>query len=305
MASTKLTDNEVTSFIVAANDYVSLSVPYNTILPVKRIPDGYIHTWYVSTEIDGPESSKDGRAPYDVRTARTPNSANIQSFVYTFEIPRVEVQMAQQAGVPIWSENVGNAMRKLNDALLLLQIRGAQTWDKVAINGMYQGGTDVNAALDGTAWNTPPAPILNHLAAGYGDLHTAGYADGFTWLLTSNLAPGLISKYGAGDPSMKTMVGDFSINELIFLPGTTDSTVANTRTLLKPMGAATGDDGLWFMYKKDPNNAYYAEVFPPTTTLDPNLDLRRQSYHGRIEARGTVAIVQASSISWEDQVDLA
>ena len=307
MASAKLTDNDVTSFIKSANDYVSLSTAYGDILPIKRIPDGYTHTWYVSTEIDGPESSKDGRAPYDVRTARTPNSANIHSFVYTFEIPRVEVTMALNAGVPIWSENVGNAIRKMNDAILLLQIRGSQTWDNVSITGMYGGGTDVNAGLDATAWDTPPAPILNHLSAGFGDLHTAGYKEPFTWLLSSVLKPGLIAKYGAGDPSMQTMTQDFGVApaDIIFLPGTTDSTVANTRTLLKPMGAATGDDGLWFLYKRDPNYAYLAEVFAPTTTLDPALVTRLQSYHGRIEWRGTVAIVQASSISWEDQVDLA
>jgi hypothetical protein len=302
--SMKLTDNEVTSFILEANDYVSLSVPYNTILPIKRIKDGYTHTWYVSTEIDGPESSKDGRAPYDVRTARDPSSANIQSFVYTFEIPRVEVTMAQQAGVPIWSENTGNAMRKLNDALLLLQIRGSQIWDNVSITGMITGGTDVNAALDDDKWDTVTKPIDFHLKEGYGDLNTAGYSGPFTWLMSSNLEPGLIKKYGAGDPSQKTMVGDYKVNEMIFLPSTETSGTANTRTALKPMGAPGGDEGTWLLYQKDPNYAYYAEVFPPTVTLDPNLDFRRQSYHGRIEARGTVAIVQSTSISYENEVDL-
>ena len=90
MASYRLTDNEVTDFAMAANNYVSLESPYTEILPIKRIKDCYKHTWYVSTEPDSPESSKDGRAGYDVRIARTANSANVTSFVYTFEIPRVE-----------------------------------------------------------------------------------------------------------------------------------------------------------------------------------------------------------------------
>ena len=115
--STRLTDNEVTSFIMAANDYVKLEVPYSQLLPIKRIPEGYKHTWYVGREIDGPESSKDGRAGYDVRMDRTAASANIFSYVYTFEIPRAEVAIAQQAGVPIWHENVGYAHRKLNNAI--------------------------------------------------------------------------------------------------------------------------------------------------------------------------------------------
>ena len=301
MGTSRLTDTEVTSFIQAANDYVKLSASYNTILPVKRIKDGYTHTWYVNTEIDAPESSKDGRAGHDVRTARTSNSANITSYVYTFEIPRVEMTMALDSGVPIWEENIGAAARKMNDTILHLQIRGSNALiDNVAITGMYGGGTDVNAGLDATAWNTPPIPILNHLPAGFGDLNTAGYNEGLTWLLTSILKPGLIAKYGAGDPSMQTMLSDFGVDKVIFLP-----TGAVTRMNVYPMGAATADDGLWFLYTNNPMHHYLAEVMPITTKIDPVLDDRLQVYHGRMEWRGTVAIVQASSISWEDQVDLA
>ncbi len=300
MASYKLTDNEVTAFIMAANDYVKLSVPYNSILPVKRIPDGYTHTWYKLTEFEAPQGSKDGRDNYDVRTARTAASANITSYVYTFEIPRVEVAIAQQAGVPIWSENVGVAIRKMNDTILHLQIRGSNAaFDKVAIVGMYGGGTDTNGALDDDLWDTVTKPTY-HLATGFGDLNTAGYKPPFTWLLSSVLAPGLKAKYGAGDPSHESMVGEYGVNEIIYLP-----TGTVTRMNVYPMGAATGDDGLWFLYKKDPNNAYLAEVMPITTTIDPELDTRLQCYHGRVEWRGTVAIVQSTSIVWEDQVDLA
>jgi len=301
MASYKLTDNEVTSFIMEANDYVKLSVPYNSILPVKRIPDGYTHTWYVNREVQAPQGSKDGRDNFDVRTDRTASSANITSYVYTFEIPRVEVEMARQAGVPIWSENVSNAMRKMNDTILHLQIRGSNAaFDKVAITGMYGGGTDTNGALDDDPWDTVTNPIDDHLASGWGDLNTAGYEPSYTWLLSSVLRPGLMKKYGAGDPPQIELLSSWGVDELIFLP-----TGTVTRMNVYPMGAATGDDGLWFLYKKDPNYAYLAEVFPPTTTLDPQLDMRRQCYHGRIEWRGTVAIVQSTSIVWEDQVDLA
>jgi len=302
VASYRLTDNEVTSFVMAAKDYIKLSVPYTQILPIQRIQDGYTHKWYVNTEVEGPAGSHDGREGYDVRTARTEKSANITSYVYTFEIPRVEVTMAQQSGVPIWSENVAAAMRKLNDQILHLMIRGSNkaTGDKVTITGMYGGGTDVDAGLDDDKWDTITNPIDDHLAAGFGDLNTAGFKGPFTWLLSSNLAPGLKKKYGAGDPSQEQLVDMYDVNEIIYLPcGTV------TRMNIYPMGAPTGDDGLWFLYKKDPNVAYLAEVMPPTTTLDPNLDIRRQCYHGRIEWRGTVAISQATGISWEDQVDLA
>ena len=241
MGTSRLTDAEVTSYIMQANEYVKLSVPYNSILPVKRIKDGYTHTWYVNTEVDAPESSKDGRAGHDVRTARTSGSANIQSYVNTFEIPRIEVTMAQDSGVPIWSENIAAATRKMNDTILHLQIRGSNALiDNVSITGMYGGGTDVNAGLDANKWNTPPAPILNHLAAGFGDLNDAGYTvGGLTWLMSSVLAPGLIAKYGAGDPSMRTLMADYGVARTIFLPTGTVS-----RMNVYPMGAAAGDEGL-------------------------------------------------------------
>jgi len=301
MASYRLTDTEVTSFIQAANDYIKLSTPYNSILPVKRIPECYTHTWYVNTEVEAAQGSDDGREGYDVRTARTASSANITSYVHTFEIPRVEAAIAQQAGVPIWSENVGASIRKVNDQILHLQIRGSNAaWDKVAITGMYGGGTDTNGALDDDPWDTVTNPIDDHLASGWNDLVTAGLKPPFTWLLSSNLWNGLQKKYGAGDPPQIDLLPSWGVDEVIFLPcGTV------TRMNVYPMGAATGDDGLWFLYKKDPNYAYLAEVMPITTTIDPELDMKRQCYHGRVEWRGTVAIVQASSIFWEDQVDLA
>ena len=301
--SYRLTDNEVTSFAMEANNYVKNETPYTRILPIKRIKDGYTHKWYVSTEVDGPESSKTSRAVYDVRTARTEGEANVESLIYTFEIPVNEATMARNAGVPIWSENLLAASRKMNDAILNLTITGSNTWDKVAITGMYTGGTVCSTALDAIKWNTITKPI-DHIAAGFGDLNTAGYKPPFTWLLSSNLAPGLIAKYGAGDPSHASMIGDYGVNELIYLPNSGLNTTATTRYNLYPMGTPAGDEGMWLMYKKDPNFAYLAEVMPITVTLQPELDFRRQCYHGRLEWRGTVAIVQATSICYEEQVDL-
>ena len=302
--SYKLTDNEVTDFAMAANNYVKFELPYNQILPIKKIGDCYVHKWYVSTEVEGPESSKDGRAGYDVRTARTEGEANVLSYVYTFEIPRVEATMAQNAGVPLWSENLGNAYRKMNDELCHLQLRGTHPWDKVAVTGMSGGGTACSTDNVLVLWDTPPAPVT-HLATGFADVHTAGYQGPFTWLLSSNLKPGLIAKYGAGDPSMTTMTGAYDVGETLWAAGSGLAATAVTRMLIYPMGAPALHDGSWYLYKKDPNYAYLAEVMPVTTTITPELDVRRQCYHGRIEWRGTVAIVQATSICWEDSANLA
>ena len=301
--SYRLTDDEVTDFAMNANNYVKLEVPYSSLVPVKPIKECYVHKWYVSTEFDGPQSSKDGRDGYDVRTARTENSANVSSLVYTFEIPRVEVTMAQDAGVPIWSENVGNAHRKMNANLCNWIMTGTNAWDKVAFTGLYTGGTIAATALDAVKWDTPPAPI-NHMAAGFNQLYDYGFDEGDTWIMSSNLNSGIIAKYGAGDPSMKTMTGDYGVDEMIFLQGSASSATPTTRMNLFPMGTPAGDEATWVMLKKDPNVVYWAEVMPPTTTIKPELDFRRQTYHGRIEARGTLAVVQPTGIVYEEQADL-
>lgn len=302
--SYRLTDNEVTDFAMAANDYVKLESPYTDILPIKRINDCYVHKWYVSTEVEGPQSSKDGRDAYDVRVARTENEANVASLVYTFEIPRVEVTMAQNAGVPIWSENVGNSIRKMNDNICNWITTGTNAWDKVAITGMYTGGTVVSTALDAIKWDSATS-VTQHAAAGFGDLHAAGFKGPFHWVLSSSLRTGMNVKYGAGDPAQIDMLDPYEIpkENLTFLAGSGLNTTATTRMALYPMGTPAGDEGTWLMYKKDVNNAYLAEVMPITTTIKPDLDFRRQCYHGRIEWRGTIAIVQATSISYEEQAD--
>jgi len=305
MASYKLTDDEVTDFAMAANNYVKLETSYTDLLPIKKIDDCYKHTWYVSTEFDGPQSSKDGREGYDVRTARTENSANVASLVYTFEIPRVEATMAQNAGVPLWSENVGNGLRKMNANICNWITTGTNAWDKVAITGMYTGGTVCATALDAIYWSTATS-AFQHANAAFGQLNGYGFKGPFHWVLSSSLRSGLNIKYGAGDPSQIEMLDPFEVpkENLIFLEGSGISTTATTRMNLYPMGSPAGDDGTWLFYKKDPNYAYVAEVMPITTTISPELDVRRQCYHGRIEWRGTVAIVQAHSICYEEQVDL-
>ena len=306
MASYRLTDDEVTAFAMAANNYVALETPYTQLLPIKRIAECYKHTWYVSTEVDGPESSKDGRMGYDVRTARTAASANVESLVYTFEIPKVEVEMAQNAGVPLWSENVGNAIRKLNANICNHITTGTNSWDKVAITGMYTGGTVCATALDAVKWNTATSVTL-HAKAGFDQLFDYGYKPPFTWILSSSLRSGMNVKYGAGDPAQIDMLEPYGISksDLIFLKGSGSSGTSTTRMNLYPMGSPAGDEGTWLMFKKDPNYAYLAEVQPITTTILPELDVRNQCYHGRVSWRGTIAIVQATSICYEEQADLA
>jgi hypothetical protein len=298
MTTKRLTDEEVTSYIKQANDYIKLSMPYTEVLPIKPIQECYVHKWYVNTEVEVPESSKDGRMGKDVRSARVEGSANVMSYTHTFEIPRVEIDMARQGGIDLWADNVGAAMRKMNDSILHLILENSFTWDKIAISGMRAGGTDLGAGADAMAWDTITNPI-NHLALAWSEMNDAGFTGPYQWILSSNLGNGMKKKYGAGDPIHEKMVGDYDVESIKYLPIGT-----STKMDVYPFDPADADDGVWILYKKDPMYAYLAEVMPPTVTIEPELDNILQCYHGRIEWRGTVAIVQPTSILYNNGVNL-
>jgi len=62
---------------------------------------------------------------------------------------------------------------------------------------------------------------------------------------------------------------------------------------------------VWFMYKKDPSVFRLAEVGPPTTYINPELNQDIYGYEGFMRWRGTMEIVQATGIQYDPDVDLA
>ncbi len=303
MTSTVLTDAEITSFIQGAEMFIGMTPSYRQWAPIKQIPEGNKHTWYILEDVPRPTSSIDGRDYKTVQTSRQTNSATIQSFRYSFSIPRVQVDMARQNNVPIWAENVGVALRKMNISIEHLILEGSEIrFGDAAVNGLRDGGTDVGVGPDTMQWSTPPAPI-NHLQDAWGQLITAGYDpnEPKTWILSSNLAAGLKDKYGAGDPSMEEMVSEYGVDQVIYLA--MEASATPTELATAPIGYRTADNGVWFLYPRKTSVWYLAEVFPPRVTLDSKLDEKQNCYYGFIEWRGTVAILQATGIIYFPEVD--
>lgn len=300
MASYTLTSNEVTAINTQADMYIEQASNYPSLVPIREIPNAYYSKWYVLTRFEVPKGSHDGRDFVEVATARTEGNADLISYRYKFNIPFVDVDSARRQGIPIWSDNVGVAMKQMDFQIAHLIFEGTHSWDPVAINGLRDGGTDTDATLDAILWDTVTKPEI-HAAAGYGDLNTAGFRPPYTWVLSVNLDPGIRKKYGAGDPDQLGLIqSQYGIDQVAFLPIGT-----STRSRIYPIAAATEDDGVWFMYKKDPANFRLAQVGPPTLKVNPEMNMDTMSFEGWIHWRGTMEIVQATSCYYEPGVDLA
>lgn len=300
MTSKVLTDDEVTSFVKKAHAYIEMMPNYTDWAPIKRIPDGYKHTWYIQERTPVAEDSKDGRDYKVVQTSRKTDSANIVSYRNAFSIPRVTVEMARLADVDIWAENVAAVLKHLDMTIAHLCVEGSYSGGKVAINGLRDGGTDIGATVDADAWDTVTNP-RKHLAHGWAALNTAGFTGRkYKWVMSSNLAPGLKAKYGAGDPTHESMVGEYDVDQVVYLP-----IGASTELQTYPISTASADDGVWFLYPKDEDVWYLAEVMPVTVKMNSELNVRTNSYEGFVEWRGTVAILQATGIQYTNSVNLA
>jgi hypothetical protein len=299
--SYQLTDDEVTAFTKRAYGYIEMAPNYTNWAPIKSIPDGYKYTYYKAPRVPRPASSKDGRDYKDVQMSREETSVNITSFRYEFSIPRVVADMARQAGVPIWDENFEAVYRHMDNVIAHLALEGSNSsFDTVAISGLRDGGTDIGATTDALLWGTATKPYANALAT-LAPLNTAEFGDrtNIKWIVSSNLAPDLWDKYGAGDPAEIDLVRALGI-DVIFLPmGTT------TELQTYPIAPASANDGVFFMFPKDEDVWHIAEVMPVTVTMNPELNVRSNAYEGYLEWRGTVAVVQATGVQYTNSVNLA
>jgi hypothetical protein len=300
MASYRLTANEVKAILTTADMYIEQESNYTNWAPIRTCPVASTNEWYVLTRFEVPRGSEDGRDFVEVATTRTSATANQMSYTYKFVLPYNDVEMARNTGVPIWAENLKVAAKQMDFNISHLIIEGSHSWDPVSINGLRAGGTDTNAGLDGSAWDTVTKPEI-HAAAGFGDLNTAGYRPPYTWVLSVNLEPGIRKKYGAGDPNQMGLIADqYGIDRFVFLPIGT-----STRSRVYPFAPADNDDGVWIMYKQDPSVWRLAQTGPPTTYINPELNQDLYGYEGFMRWRGTVEIVQSTGIYYEPDVDLA
>ena len=298
MASHTLTAEEVKAIQQQSDMYVEVTAGYRNWAPVRTCPWASTNEYYVLTRFEVPRGSEDGRDWVEVQTARTASTVAQMSYTYKFNIPAGDVEMARRLGIPIWSDNIKVATKQMDQAIAHLALEGNFSWDPVAINGLRDGGTE--DANDAHVWDTVTNPIDDHLLTSIGNLATAGFQPPYTWVLSSNLMKGLYKKYGAGDPPQIDLAGRMGVDQIVFLPiGTSD------RDQIYPIAAADGDDGVWFLFKKDPSVWRIAEVGPPQTTIIPELNQDTYSYEGYMRWRGTVEIVQATGVRYDPDVDLA
>jgi len=296
-----LTAEEIIAINTKADMYVGLTVPYPTIAPIRTMPPAYKTEWYTLERFEVPRGSIDGADYVEVATARTKGNADTIIYRYKFSIPYNDVDIARRHGIPIWSENIGVAMENMNDTILHLILEGTHTWDPVAINGIRAGGTDgSDATTDGAAWDTVTSPFV-HAGVHWQQLNTAGFKAPFTWLMSSNLGKGIRAKYGAGDPDhMSLITKAYEVNEFIFLPIGT-----SIRSRSYPIAPATADDGVTFMYKKDPSVFRLAQTGPPKLKIIPELNEEKWAFEGYISWQGTVEVIQATGIQYNPETDLA
>jgi hypothetical protein len=299
MASYQLTDEEVKSIVKKAHMYVEKTSSYRQWCPVVSIPDGYTHEWYIQTKVPGAESSKDGRDYKNVQTAYTTATADIQSYRYGFSIPRVVVEMSRNAGKDIWGDNIAAALKHLDLDIAHLVLEGSHSWDKVTINGLRDGGTDIGGTTDGDAWGTVTKPFTNANEC-WQAMSSAGFQGPYNWIVSDNVGLYLNSKYGAGDPAEKLIIQE-TFDVTIYLEDIGTSTELTTY----PIAPASADDGVFFWVKSDPSVFYLAEVFAPKVTLNPTLNEKLNAFEGYIEWRGTVAVVQATGIQYTNSVNIA
>lgn len=298
MASYRLTSDEVKAFLKSADMYIERESNYRQWAPIRTAPWAKTNEWYVLTRFEVPRGSQDGRDFVEVATSRETGTANQISYTYKFVLPFGDVEQARRNGVPIWSENVQVAAKQMDYQIAHLALEGEHSWDEVAVSGLREGGTE--NANDASAWDTVTKPEV-HAAAGWGALETAGFTGPYTWIMSSNLGAGIRKKYGAGDGPQHTIIGpQYQIDQMVFLPLGT-----STRNRLYPIAPADTDDGVWFMFKKDPSVWRIAEFAPPQTTINPELNQDLYAYEGFMRWRGTVEIVQSTGIQYDPDVDLA
>lgn len=303
MATYRLTDAEITAINRASDMYVEAQSNYTRLAPVVTIPPAYETEWYVTTRFEKPKGTRDGSDFVEVATASTKGNASMIKYKYKFVLPSIEVDSARRSGRPIWTENLQVAAKQMDQTIAHLIMEGNFADDGVAVNGLRDGGTNVDGTggvYNAAMWNTVTKPNV-HAGGAAAAIQTAGFGPPYTWILSWNLWAGMAAKYGAGDPSHETVIRDgYGINEFIYLGIGT-----STQSTIYPIAAASSDDGAWFLLKKDPSVYRLAQTGPPELHLNTELNRDKDAYEGYYQWQGTLQIVQATGVQFNVDVDLA
>lgn len=300
MATSVLTTEEIKTIEKAAHDFPELGGTVRQWIPRKKVPHAYATEWFTLNRVTRPQSSKFGRPGMGVRTARTAAEANSVYFRFDITWDFTEVEMARNAGVPIQTEDVRTARRQMEMEISRLVYQGLD--DDVYIAGLLDSGEDTDSGLDDDLWDTVGEPI-EHANQGTKDLIANHFPPPYIWVLSWNLWGGLAIKHNAAvDLSTREYIAKaYQVAPIYF-----EQNGTSTDLIVYPLPPATTDDGVWLMLKPAMENFRLEEMTDGIELhIDPKLDQDDMVYRAIMLWHGTLAIVQASSIVFEPDVDLA
>jgi len=295
----RLSSEQVKAILTDPRMYAELPVDLSWV-PVQQIPDAMTHVDYELKRFEGPAGSVLGEYAVGVATTMEETTRNILSLRYRLDFNKHELAMSTRASIDVVANSVRVAMRQMNLTIAQLVFQGSAARHRVAINGMFDLGEDVDAGLDDDYWDTAGEPI-EHVKEGVKDLIANNYAPPYTIIMSYDLLPGFKSKHNAAvDTSAEEMVRNAGfIDRAVYAAGGTD-----TGNVIYPLPAAANDDGVWIMTKPSADNYFIGQVTNGIEASPMEFHRENNSYSIYLEWRGTFVVRDGASIVYEPDVDL-
>jgi hypothetical protein len=319
MVRYRLTSNEVSLLETIAQHPPSepVAIPW---MPTQQIQDAYNIKDYQMMRVEPPRGSPLGEHAHGVSSSKEEFTRDIISYRYTYSINKTDLRIASRNSYDIVGQNIAMMRQAMEESILTLIFQGTgalTTTDLPDIYGMFDLGEDVDAGLDGTAWDTATSP-LTHCKAGFSDLIANNYFPPYTWILSRNLQVGNLALNNAAEPDSHEDIAKRTYLQgggVHYYRNGTPAYGAGGYTIY-PLQAAAADDGVWCMFSNNNgrggNNFYLAQVtngieLRVGDTLDEN-----NNYTYNMEWRGTPVFRNATTsagsaeyIVFEPDVDLA
>ncbi len=283
--------------------YANLPVDLSWV-PLRRIPNAKVVKDYELKRTEPIEGTLLGSSVTFLQTTLEETLRPVIEWRAGVSINRHDVGMSASAGYDMLANVLRPPLDTLNNQMAQLVFQGTTaSRDKVAVNGMFDLGEDVDGALDDNYWSTASEPF-NHMVVGVDDLIDNGYAPPFTWVMSFNLLTGYQSLYNAAGGLTHGMLAkgtglDYPayIDNVVFAQNGTDAS-----NVVYPLPAATTDDGVWIMCKNAPENFFIGEI-EPLTVLPWEFNRTNNSYDSIMQWRGTFVVRDGTSIVYEPDVD--
>lgn len=304
--SFRLEPEEVTVIKKEALAYIQRISKWREYVDVETIPLARVAEWRKIEPFVGPQFDLDGTATQLAAAAFTTDTVQVGHFGYHFEWKEIDVASSRRSGTPLQETDIAESLTKMTKAIERFVLQGTMTWEAPDINGLLTNATDVGATVDLSAvyWNSVGGPA-EHAQAAFQVLNDNGFDPPYTWVLSTNLRPGMgnfNSDYN--DRLGLEVVKEMGFDKIVYVPA---KATAPTKydTTIYPMKTPVADDGSWAAMKADKNNFTVLEVSPPVLALNPVMGMRNRTFYGRLDYWATVRVTHPSAVVTEFEVDLA